>query len=151
MVTKEEIDFMNHKIMVCPQCFERKCNHGCDKIEIDESMEEILKVLNNKNYKTLYHCGGHVYGGFIQIYIMFASCVNFGYNVAIDIGRDWTWDKDKNMLECYIGQNRFIGMSINNRVHFLESKHKELLDWANSLHPIEVPGIYDFASGWDEF
>lgn len=134
----EKIRFLNNHIMVCPKCFKRKCNHGLGKIEIDESMEDILRILNNKNYKTLYHCGGHVYDGFIQTYIMFASFVNFGYKISIDIGDGWRYDARKNILEYYIGHKHCKNMPVEERVNILESKHRELLDWANNLPPIKI-------------
>lgn len=147
----EKIRFLNNHIMVCPVCFKRKCKHGSAKIEIDESMEDILRILNNKNYKTLYHCGGHVYDGFIQIYIMFTSFANFGYNIGIDVGNGWQYDTKKNVLEYFIDNKRCRSMPVETRVKILESKHKELLDWANSLPTIEIPKIYSFASDWEEF
>lgn len=147
---QEKIRFLNSHIMVCPECFKRNCNHGHEKIEIDESMEEILRTLNNKNYKTLYHCGGHVCNGFIQIYVMFCGFVNFGYNVATDIGKGWKYDSKNNMIEYYIDNKHYRGMSIESRVNVIESKQKELLDWANSLPPITIPRIYTFASDLEE-
>lgn len=135
---QEKIRFLNNHIMVCPECFKRNCSHGLGKIKIDESMEEILRILNSKNYKTLYHCGGHVRDGFIQTYIMFASFVNFGHNISIDIGDGWRYDARKNILEYYIEHKYCKNISVEEEVNILESKHRELLNWANNLPPIKI-------------
>lgn len=147
----ERINYLNSHTMVCSECFRGSCDHDAEMIEVDKSMEEILQILNDKNYKTLYHCGGHTNTPFIHVYIMFAGFVNFGYNVGLDVGEGWFYNQKKNILEVFLNKKQTLRLNEEQRVKFIESKQNELLNWANSLPPIEIPQIVKVFSDWEEF
>lgn len=66
------------KDYVCPNCFERvnKCrckNESYYLIMIDFPLQEIIKTLNNKGYKTVSCCAGHKEKAKSCLFIMFAK------------------------------------------------------------------------------
>ena len=49
---------------VCPKCLNSVLNCGCEEwsdsfVEMDKGMQPIIKVLNDKGYRTVYCCEGH--------------------------------------------------------------------------------------------
>lgn len=141
-MTNSEVNIFDKSIWVCPICFCESCFHDCDdfdKIEIDASMQEILKILNDKGYKTQYHCGGHVnkkyQNNFIQIYIRFWYGINFSLDEMNSVGDGWVWDfhHNANDLDFIIKPEIRKNMTEDEVVKLLEKKHKELLNWANKL------------------
>ena len=49
---------------MCSKCFQNqkecKCNENTSYFDVDDSIFDIIKVLNLKGYTTTYCCGGHV-------------------------------------------------------------------------------------------
>lgn len=71
-------------IFVCSSCFNDAENCTCgrfeaEKIEIDKNMQEILKNLNAKNYKTVFSCESHFNKQLPQIYIKFVKDYDFSF------------------------------------------------------------------------
>lgn len=64
---------------VCNKCFEEYCS-CIDKemIKIDKLMLDAIKILNQKGYKTVYCCSGHLEEGVLnKAYIMFDKAYLF--------------------------------------------------------------------------
>ena len=106
-------------------------------------MQKILKILNDKGYKTQYHCGGHVnkkyQNKFIQIYIRFYNNVCFSLDEMNSIGDGWEWDfsHHANDLNFIVRPNIRKNITEDEVVKLLEEKHKELFNWANKLKEVK--------------
>jgi len=66
-----------YKNYVCPKCFNILTQCNCDKLSdkliyIDVGIQEHIKILNAKGYKTLFCCESHYERNDLQLYISFA-------------------------------------------------------------------------------
>ena len=139
-MNEQEIAFLNKRIMVCPRCFKEKCDHTYkpdESIEIDASMQEVLEILNQKRYFTVYHCGGHTDEEAIFIYIMLAKFLEFPDDVNVKIGEGWKFSAKENIIEYRLNEKATKKLSLEERAKLLYSKQSELLAWAKSLKPRE--------------
>lgn len=145
-MNEQAIAFLNKRIMVCPQCFKEKCAHTYEpyeSIEIDASMQEVLEILNQKRYFTVYHCGGHTDRLSISIYIMFAGFLEFPKDVGMEIGEGWEYFPQKHIIEYKLNKKESLNikytskLSLEEKATLLYSKQSELLAWAKSLKPRE--------------
>ena len=117
--------YMNH---VCPHCFNQINKCRCKLfppytlILIDLGMQEIIRSLNNKGYKTVYSCESH-YTYTFAIYIRFAKDYKF------KIIPDGFKKSDSVTIEHMI-------KNTNNEKSFNEEKEKYLdilTKWVDSL------------------
>ena len=72
---------------MCMNCFKMYAlsrripcgNCGSNLVEIDELYIVIIKILNQKGYKTAYCCSGHIYENLPQSYILFSAGIKLPY------------------------------------------------------------------------
>ena len=94
-------------MLLCPICWNQKCNCHTGIVEIDDEISDIICNLNRKGYKTMYCCGGHIDPEWIllgcvpRIYIMFSGNY-FSYDEANNIGERWKYIKYNHVIECSI-------------------------------------------------
>lgn len=132
-------------MQVCSKCWneETKCKCNGIKIEIDDSIADIIMILNKKGFSTDYCCGGHIVeknilnGGIPDTYIMFSEAMNENY---IDIGKDWRWSAGLrvvrfSMFKCKkpLEKAKDRKALCNKWEDILKEKRKELLEWAKNL------------------
>ena len=121
---------------VCPNCFKQlnkcTCKHlPRDLIHIDVDMQECIRVLNKKGYKTIYCCASHLEAykkhGFSEIYLGF---VNW-----IDIGNEYpnSFKKDKNKYDNFIRYHYAKNLSDEEFTNTKNEQLQLLLNWCNSL------------------
>lgn len=118
----------DYELFVCPSCWNQlnKCTCECypphNLIFIDRKMQKVIKILNEKNYRTGGCCEGH-YRGHCDMYIAFGLEHNFNIPEGfkyLEKRRTIIWEQPKKItLEEYIA---------------MQDEHIEtLLKWANNL------------------
>lgn len=125
------VDIANKKIVVCSKCWRSYCTCRAERFAVDATMIEILKTLNEKGYKTLFHCGGHVrYGEPLFVYVKFSRYVCLPEENKTPTGAGWGYDAYHNQIEYY---NKADKLSDEDKIILLSKKHEELLQWVKAL------------------
>lgn len=129
---------------MCLSCFKvyastRKSpcgNCGSNLVKIDELYIVIIKILNQKGYRTTYCCSGHIYEKLPQSYILFGEGVKLpslpeGY--VIDYEAHTTLESIKDITEI---RRDFYLSAYENEVELQNDIIKSalaVLEWAESL------------------
>ena len=117
---------------VCPKCWNTLDECDCrlipyDLVMIDRNIQEHIRILNNKGYRTMYCCESHMFG---NTYIMFADDYYFDES---KIPKGFKYHKKKRLIEHNYDEK----MSVE---EFEESKKYHLgllLEWCKSLPETE--------------
>lgn len=122
-----------YEYFVCPRCYYTMDKCTCDieaypnycAVMIDKGMQEQIRILNKKDYFTLYCCESH--DAKDTIYIKFRD--KFGLGKSIDVPSGFELDKKNNQIEYSYDKNI-------TQEEFEKEKEKQLailLDWCKSL------------------
>lgn len=94
-------------------------------------MVDILRLLNKKGYRTLYHCGGHIKPREpLFVYVKFSRQVILPDTNKLPTGAGWGYDAYHNQIEYY---NSDLDLNEDDKIKLLSQKHDELLQWAKAL------------------
>ena len=107
---------------VCPKCFNRIENCICEVqpwnlIMVDVNMQEIVRTLNGKGYKTTSCCESH-FGDTLNLYISFVC----DYGITTPDGFNW-----KNRDNCIIYSFKKADVSSEEKYNNLKSEKLETL------------------------
>lgn len=125
---KERKTYM-YQNYVCPRCFNQLTECSCEifppysLLMVDMGMQEIIRILNEKNYITNGTCESHYGSMSIDIYVSFIR----NYNLPAPDG--FKWKKNKTTIAHTYS-------SKISEDDFIKEKEKYiavLLDWAKSL------------------
>lgn len=110
---------------LCKLCWEPECNHEKGyKVEIDDSISDIIISLNKKGYRTLFCCGGHdrvpddIYISFNKWY-----CPHI---VESELGPGWEYTKYNATIRATTPRTI---MTVEDSKKFLEDRRNELRKW----------------------
>lgn len=129
---------------MCLSCFKvyaptRKTpcgNCGSNLVKIDELYIVIIKILNQKGYKTTYCCSGHTYEKLPQSYILFREGIKLPFlpeGYVIDYEAHTIFESSKEITEI---RRDFYLCSYENEVELQKDILKStlaVLEWAKSL------------------
>ena len=122
---------VNRHMAVCPKCWRTFCCCRAGHIIVDYTMVDILRLLNKKGYKTLYHCGGHIKAREpLFVYVKFSRQVILPDTNKLPTGAGWGYDAYHNQIEYY---NSDLDLNEDDKIKLLSQKHDELLQWAKAL------------------
>ena len=124
-----ENDKKNIRNYVCPSCFERLENCKCkfapwSLMMVDENIQEVIRILNQKAYITNGCCESH-YDGNPILYVSFIE----PYNIGLPEG--FAFSKQKTCID-YVFKKK----ELTTKEKYEELKAKKLnalLEWAKSL------------------
>jgi len=122
-------DFNAYENFVCPYCFNTLDKCSCklfppyNTIFIDKGIQEHIRVLNQKGYKTIGCCEGHYKGVCINTYIAFS----FNYGFVIPDG--FKFDKNKNAVHFEYSPK----LTKEEMEELKKEKLAVLLEWCKSL------------------
>lgn len=92
---------------------------------IDKSIIEHIRILNNKGYRTLQCCEGHMVGN--NLYISFSGN-NYGFGSDVDLPKGFVLAGNNNVIQhIFISEKDF-----NEKEKYLSI----LLEWCNSLEDL---------------
>lgn len=112
-----------HKDYVCPICWHKieECTCNFDNeylIQIDEGMQEIVRIFNEKKYFTASCCEGHINDNSKEIVL----CISFKNDPNIILNNWEKWKiKEKGTIN-YIARAVCKSKIKENRLSFLEEK-----------------------------
>lgn len=122
---------------VCQSCFNKLDECTCEVfppyglIFIDQNIQEHIRILRNKGYRTSGCCESHYNSDCNNIYISFGS--DYGFGSTIPLPEGFTFMKRK----CAIVYKYKSKIKEADMLAEKELKLKELLDWCNNLPEIE--------------
>lgn len=121
-----------YKNYVCPYCFRQINKCTCELpvwhlIMVDSGIQEHIRILNQKGYKTNGCCESHYDENSICIYITFA--INYGFGETILLPEGFRSIKSKYGIE-YRYKSK---LSEEERNIQKEQKLAELLEWCKNL------------------
>lgn len=118
---------------VCPECFNTIDRCTCELfppyhlIFIDKNIQEHIRILNNKGYRTMYCCEGHNTSS--NTYISFAAdCIDEN-----NVPEGFKYDKKNRIIE-YLYSSK---LSIEEFEERKREKLTKLLEWCKSL-PLKI-------------
>ncbi len=119
---------------VCPKCFNQLNKCVCkfypprDLINIDKDIQEHIRILNQKGYKTENCCAGHLYSYKKSITEIYIDFVNWAELPNIPDG--FKKDKNRNII-----RHLFITRNLTDEEFERERQNKldNLLKWCNEL------------------
>lgn len=115
---------------VCPYCWNTLDNCICElfppyhTIFIDKNIQEHIRLLNGKRYRTTGCCEGHK-KVCLNTYITFAD----SYFEEADLPNGFKYDKKKRMIHC----NYLLKLSEEEMENVKKEKLKTLLEWCKNL------------------
>ena len=114
---------------LCSVCWEKKCNHdkGYQR-EIDDSISDVIIILNKKGYNTTFCCGGHNRVP-DEIYISFNKW-NCPSAEKFKINHYWKYTAYNSTLRTVTPKNI---KTFEQSKSFLEERRRELRNWAKNL------------------
>lgn len=143
-------------MVMCSKCYSDNCKCNVKKVEIDDSIFEVISNLNKKGFYTCYCCGGHIdeeaikKGVIPNIYIAFGSNEIEKY-VSL-LGIEWVYNRTDHVLRYvlgeagkykrYMGKNKTLMRRYNQlltRIELeemedeLEARRGELKNWVQHL------------------
>lgn len=131
-------DMSIYENYVCPHCF-----YTLDKCEclsfphysikwIDKGIQEHVRVLNKKGYKTEYSCESHVPRD--EIYLVFASWGR-GLEDDIEMPEGFKYDKTDRVMRYKYGKNAKDTKKISAEEFEVKKKKalNDLLEWCKAL------------------
>lgn len=122
--------YMNY---VCPHCFNTVNKCTCELyppyslIFIDKDIQEHIKVLNNKGYRTIGCCEGHYKERCISTYIAFA--MDYGFGESIEVPKGFEYHKKKRMI--YFEYS--LKLSKEEMEEIKKEKLNNLLEWCKEI------------------
>lgn len=124
IIRRKKADYLKY---VCPKCFNQVNKCTCkiyppwQLIFIDERMQEIIRILNQKNYTTISCCETHYYNS-LNMYVTFG----IDYNLTPPEG--FTYSKKEKAIEHLIKEKD------KEKFESEKTKYLEILTkWAQEL------------------
>lgn len=124
-------------MLLCRVCWENTCTCHANKVEIDDEISDIVRILNLNGYETCFSCAGHIRADEIKIGIVPTIYIAFnkyrcGEIVPDDIGEGWRFFKTSYILKYQLMEAiRFMSYSGPNK------------KWIKKRNKLLTPGDID--------
>lgn len=124
---KSKVAYMNY---ICPYCWHTLNNCTCSLfppyhlIFIDKNIQEHVRILNEKGYRTIGCCEGHD-KGCVNTYIAFAK----DYFNDADVPEGFVYNKRRRMVTCSYSTK----LTKKDMEDIKKKKLESLLEWCNGL------------------
>ena len=125
-MNKNKEVYMNY---ICPYCWYTLDNCICELfppyylIHIDKNIQEHIRILNQKGYRTMYCCEGH--NGGSNVYISFTE----NYFEEINIPKGFKYDRKRKMIAYTLSTK----LTKERMEEIKREKLEILLEWIKSL------------------
>lgn len=122
--------YMNY---VCPYCFNTVNKCICklyppyNLLFIDKGIQEHIRILNNKGYRTIGCCEGHYKERCISTYITFP--MDYGFGETIELPKGFKYHKNKRMIHFEYS----LRLNKEEMEELKNEKLNNLLEWCNNL------------------